>query len=79
MSDKLRLGKRFCAIWTRISLTVLAVTGKENQKEEKEVKEEMERIGMERIRKSRRKRRKRIGDLSYLKSRLISSRKCVME
>ena len=42
MSDKLRLGKRFCAIWTRISLTVLAVTGKENQKEEKEVKEEME-------------------------------------
>ena len=39
MSDKLRLGKRFCAIWTRISLTMLAVTGKENQKEEKEVKE----------------------------------------
>ena len=76
MSDKLRLGKRFCAIWTRIALTVLAVTGKENQKEEKEVKEEMERIGMERRRRSR---RKRIGDLSYLKSRLISSRKCEME
>ena len=70
VSDKLRLGKRFCAIWTRISLTVFAVTGKENQKEEKE------RNGMERIRKSR---RKRIGDLSHLKSRLISSRKCVIE
>ena len=36
VSDKLRLGKRFCAIWTRISLTMLAIAGKENQKEKKE-------------------------------------------
>ena len=47
MSDKLSFGKGFCALWARISLCMLAVPWKDNQKEEKEVKEEMEENGKE--------------------------------
>ena len=39
VSDKLCLGKRLAALWTRISFSVLAVPGKGNQEEE-EVKGE---------------------------------------
>ena len=40
VSDKLCLGKRLAALWTRISLSVLAVPGKGNQEEEEEEEEE---------------------------------------
>ena len=47
MSNKLSFGKRFFALWARISLCMLTVPWKDNQKEEKEVKEEMEENGKE--------------------------------
>ena len=68
MSDKLSLGKRLCALRARISLSVLSVTVKENQKGKVEKKRKKKKM------KSRKRRR-----VSYLKSRLISLRKCEME